>query len=56
MSDFDFIDSYGDPADVTNDEELPKNEAVSALNVGFIVIYQFQGTAVLLVIKILPSL
>ena len=36
MSDFDFIDSYGDAADVANDEELPKNEAVSALNVGFI--------------------
>ena len=36
MSDFDFIESYGDETEVANQEQLPENEATSALNVAFI--------------------
>ena len=34
--DFDFIDSYGDSAEVVPEEQLPENEAVSSLNIGFV--------------------
>ena len=36
MSDFDFLDSYGESESVASDEQLPENEAASALNVAFI--------------------
>ena len=36
MSDFDFIDSYGDASEVTNQEQLPECEAGAALSVAVI--------------------
>ena len=36
MSDFDFLDSYGESESVAGDEQLPENEAASALNVAFV--------------------
>ena len=36
MSDFDFIDHYGDNEEVKGEEQLDDNEAVSSLNCAFI--------------------
>ena len=36
MSDFDFLDSYGESEAVANEEQLPENEAASALNAAFV--------------------
>ena len=36
MSEFDFVDHYGDVEEVVSDERLPENEAESALNCAFI--------------------
>ncbi len=36
FDDFDFIDSYGDSTEVAHEEQLPENDAVSSLNVGFL--------------------
>ena len=36
VSEFDFVDHYGDVEEVANEERLPENEAASALNCAFI--------------------
>ncbi len=35
-NDFDFIDHYGSDTDIANEEQLPENEALSAINCGFV--------------------
>ena len=35
-NDFDFIDHYGSDTEVANEEQLPENEAPSAINCGFV--------------------
>jgi len=36
MSDFDFIDHYGGEVDVSHEDQLPENDAVSSINCGFV--------------------
>ena len=36
MSDFDFIEHYGEPAEVKHEDQLADNEAVSSLNCAFV--------------------
>jgi len=36
MSDFDFVEHYGEPAEVNHEDQLPDNEAISSLNCAFI--------------------
>jgi len=36
MNDFDFIEHYGEEVEVSHEEQLPENEAVSSINCGFV--------------------
>ena len=36
MSDFDFVEHYGDTVEVNNEEQLSENEAISSLNCAFV--------------------
>ena len=38
MSDFDFIEHYGDSEEVKGEEQLDENEVISSLNCAFIVV------------------
>ena len=36
MGDFDFVEHYGEAAEVNHEDQLPENEAVSSLNCAFV--------------------
>ena len=36
MSDFDFIEHYGEEVKVDHEQQLPENEAVSSINCAFV--------------------
>jgi cell division GTPase FtsZ len=36
MSDFDFIEHYGEPVEVNHENQLPENDAISSLNCAFV--------------------